>query len=662
MRLIKTLALVCLLASQSGLVWAGDAVRAFASELMLHESKQVLQPDRPLKYSDPEGGAALRALLAPARAKIVFDDYFAEFGKDTGQPDIPKLIGPLVKRYEKAFEADPRAYEEEHLDALNWMVSPLEGANKVASANMQKNAATPGADAEAAQKLLESLQGLSDSMMKLVAQSIRDKANSGVYSAAGKARALAMADRVTATLRSASPGRAPAAQQAPAAAVGANNIEERFSRQSLLAGDALEQLQRCSAAVPRKRYEDLIENARKGQSVGGFLGQTGAPKMVGVAGQYWTCVSFSPTGNAILPVEVLRNTVITVGASPAGLANWRREMLAELAINGKVQGLVELRGGNAQVASYTLSRDGGAYLSYDSTVLKPGTYNRADYKAVISEPSITGVVLSYVGENKAKTSAMLLAPLARLPLTSDGFIPIAGNAATASTNFAGNVWLFESVSGPRSLLRLSPGGIATYERGTASKTGQWKVAGNALQVYENPDVHYSLALTEDGRFLQGEVLRKEMPMPGGSSIPRDDDFDPELRFKIQRLYRESDTEYEKVVAAKREAAKQDAVFATRRLIAQAETRKVQIQLETPEQEAAEQAKIVAQNGKPEYTWRVCDGPLLSQLMMAKFTSPTAVADFAGKTIGDVCYSWLGTRKNWKATILQQGCNGRCQMQ
>ncbi len=666
MRLVKTLALVCLLAGQCGFVWAGDAVRAFASELMLHESKQVLQPDRPLKYSDPEGGAALRALLAPARTKIVMDDFLGELQKDPGQPDVTKLVGPLVKRYEKAFTADPRAYEEEYLDALNWVVSPLEGAARISAASVRQNAAATGPDAEAAQKLLESLQGLSDSLVRFIAKDIRDKANSGVYSAAGKVRALAMADRPVAVLPPAPPAQARSAQQAPAAAVSARDIEERFSRRSLLAADALEQLQKCNASTPRQRYEELIENTKKGRGVTGFLGQTGAPKVVGIADQYWTCVSFSATGNAILPVEVLRNTVTTVGASPAGLAAWRRELLAELATNGKAQGLVELRGGSAQVASYTLSREGGANLSYEtSTLLKAGTYNRADYKVVISEPSITGVVLSYVGESKAKNSAMLLAPLARVPLTSDGFIPIAGNAATASTNFAGNVWLFESVSGPGSLLRLSPGGIATYERGTASQTGQWKVTGNALQVYVNPDVYYSLALTEDGRFLQGEVRRKEMPSPkiqGVSSIPQHDDFDPELRFKISRLYRDSDAEYEKVMAVKREAAKQDALFATQRLFAQAEVRKTQILAETPEQEAAEQAKIVAQNGKPEYTWRVCDGSLQSQLMMAKYTSPTAVADFAGKTIGDVCYAWLGTRKDWKATILQQGCNGRCQMQ
>lgn len=666
MRFVKTWALVFLLASQSGFVWAGDAVRAFASELMLHESKQVMQPDRPLKYSDPEGGAALRALLAPARAKVVMDDYFVEFPKSIGQPDIPKLIGPLVKRYEKAFNADPRAYEEEYLDALNWMVIPIEGASKAASTNMKENAAAGGPDAEAAQKILETLQGLSDSMMKLVAQSIRDKANSGVYSPAGKARALSMADRVVATLRPAPSAQARFAQQAPAAAVSPRDIEERFSRQSLLAPDALEQLQRCNAGLPRQRYEELVENTQKGKTVTGFMGQAGASKLVGIADQFWTCIGFSPAGHAILPVEVLRNTVVTVGATRAGLVNWRRQLLAELATYGKAQGLIELRSGNAYAVSYTLTRDGGVTLSYDSSLLKPGSYNRADYRAVISEPPISNVMTRYVGESKTKSGATLLAPLARAPLTSDGYIPIVGTAATAAANFAGSVWKSEALQVPGNILRLNPDGVAIYQMPRSSDTGQWKVAGNVLQVSLKSDVHYSLALTEDGRFLQGELRRQELPrpvhIPGVPVIPQDDDFDPELRFKISRLYRESDTEQEKVVTARRDAAKQSAGLAVQKLVARAEEQKTQILAETSEQEAKEQAFETARSGKPENTWRVCSGSLYSDLLTAKFTSAATAAEFSGKSVGEICYAWLGTRKEWKATILQQGCNGRCAMQ
>jgi hypothetical protein len=95
------------------------------------------------------------------------------------------------------------------------------------------------------------------------------------------------------------------------------------------------------------------------------------------------------------------------------------------------------------------------------------------------------------------------------------------------------------------------------------------------------------------------------------------------------------------------------------LLTKAEERRAQILAETPEQEAEEQAKVVEKIGKPEYTWRVCDDELHSQFIFAQLTSPGAVSKFDGKTVGEVCYSWLGTRKAWKASILQEGCRKRC---
>jgi hypothetical protein len=49
------------------LAWAGENLRAFSSELLAFESRQVLLPEPPVKYSDPENGANLRKLLDPAR-------------------------------------------------------------------------------------------------------------------------------------------------------------------------------------------------------------------------------------------------------------------------------------------------------------------------------------------------------------------------------------------------------------------------------------------------------------------------------------------------------------------------------------------------------------------------------------------------------------------
>lgn len=196
----------------SGAVWAGDAVRAFSSELLLHESRQVLRPDRPLKYADPEGGAVLRALMAPERASRVLDEYFEEMAKGTQQPDVNKLLEPLVKRYERAFANDPAAYEQEYLDAFNWVVSTLEHHARRGAVRVERALGTPQAEFDAVQSLVQSMQGLADSMMKLVGQSILDQVNKGMFGPAGKDRALALASRVTALV----PGTTVAAPQSVA--------------------------------------------------------------------------------------------------------------------------------------------------------------------------------------------------------------------------------------------------------------------------------------------------------------------------------------------------------------------------------------------------------------------------------------------------------------
>jgi cytochrome c5 len=178
------------------LAWAGENLRAFSSDLLAFESRQVLLSGPPVKYSDPEHGANLRKLLDPARASGIVDEYLDGLAKNAAEPEVPKLIQPLLVRYEKAFAANPRAYEEEYLDALNWSVLVVErGARTTAQASTPASAGSTEEQA-AMQKLVESLKGLTNTMLGLLAQSIRDKVAKGMFSDPGAKRALAMADRL----------------------------------------------------------------------------------------------------------------------------------------------------------------------------------------------------------------------------------------------------------------------------------------------------------------------------------------------------------------------------------------------------------------------------------------------------------------------------------
>lgn len=657
---MKWFFVVCLGVSlwvSSGLAFAGEAVRQFASELMAYESKQVLHPERPLKYSDPEGGPALRALLSPARVAVVLDEYFAGMLKAESQPEVTKLMEPLVKRYEAAFKAEPRAYEEEHLDAQNWIVGVIEGGAKASLANRSKSLGAPGADVAAIHKFLDSLQSLSDSMMSLLVQEMRKRANSGVYSAAGKERVLALADRVSATTRSTVQPSVQATPRTGGVAVAWQDIEESFTRKPLLAADAFAQMQQCDSRIDRKNYDGFVASAMDARRGVSLLNFSGGGAMFAVAGRYWTCVKLSPAGLPVLPVDALRNTVTTIGASKAALSDWRRKLLADLAMTGKAVGLVEMSNGRASIASFTLSTGQGTLLSYEVKHVAPGTYNRADYTIVLAEPGITSVALIYVGNSQTKGGAALFSSFTREPLTADGYVAIAGSELTAATNFTGGVWKQDTLGDQVNTLRLEPQGVAIWQTPRTSQTGQWKVTGKVLQLAVNSGGRYALALSEDGRFLEGEIARKELPRPtmqGMSSVPQHDDADGDLRFPSPRFYRETDTDYDKVVLAKRESAKLASAQAQRNLFSQIEQRKAQILGETPEQEAAEQAK----SASASQVWRVCDNVAHTQLMFAYM--PTPAPQFAGRTVGEVCYAWAGTRKNWKATILQEGCRGRCQ--
>lgn len=674
MRWLATLVFGILFLGQSGPVAAGELLQNFVSELMLHESKQVLRPDRVVRYADPEGGATLRALLAPARTTVVLDEYFSELGRGNAQLEVQKLVEPLVKRYEKAFTADPRAYEEEYLDSLNIVVGLLERSARRVQPGPPAAPAPPGvtaADADAMRKLLDSLQGLSDTMITLVAKTIRERANSGVFSAAGQARALVLADRLTVSVRPAPPPAAPvwptqsalASPMAPmpmrGSAVTPADIEDTFKRHPLVSPEALSQMQQCDARMTRRHHEQFVSEANKGQSGTTLLSFSDGSTMLAVVGFYWTCVKLGPTGNPVLPVEALRNTVTTVGAGNAALSAWRRKILAELAMSGKATALVGMSTGYASSVVYTLTRSPSMTLTYDVKNLQPGSYNRADYQAVLLEPGITSTVVIKVGLREEKNAAALFAPVGRLPLTADGYIAIAGSAGTASTDFSGTVWKAQSPQRAVSTLRLDPQGVATLQTQSTTQTGQWKVAGNVLHILLNTDVRYSLALSADGRFLDGDIRRKELPrpnFPGAPAVARHDDADDDLRFKSLRFYKPTDTEYEKALTAKSESAGDSARFSSapgvRDLFARAELSKAQILSETPEKEAEEQARYP----KP-YVWRTCDAVLMSELMSAYLPKPAP--EFAGRTVGDVCHSWLGVRKDWKATILQEGCRGRC---
>lgn len=182
---------------------AGDDIGQFSSELLAHESKQALQLDMPFRYSDPEHGERLRKLLAPARTQVVLKAYYDSVTAGGEPPEIVKQLEPMLKRYDKAFTANPKDFEEEYLDVLEITAVVMQRSSKAGELGKTSQSTLPTGDALLLQQLLASAQNLMTAVSKVVGRGIRDKVIKGMFSAVGGGRALDIAFRIDGGLASA---------------------------------------------------------------------------------------------------------------------------------------------------------------------------------------------------------------------------------------------------------------------------------------------------------------------------------------------------------------------------------------------------------------------------------------------------------------------------
>lgn len=172
-------------------VLADDVLRQFSSELLAHESRQVLETGKPVRYVDGEAGAALRRLLDPERTARVLESLDAATRQGTA-PELQQQMRPLVQRYARAFEQWPGEYEAEYLDSQYWLVQ----TTKRSLAQLAGSAATPGAGGDAMRQILASSRGLLASAARLLERQLRRQVAIDAFSAAGAGRATALADEL----------------------------------------------------------------------------------------------------------------------------------------------------------------------------------------------------------------------------------------------------------------------------------------------------------------------------------------------------------------------------------------------------------------------------------------------------------------------------------
>ena len=450
-----------------------------------------------------------------------------------------------------------------------------------------------------------------------------------------------------------------AAGQAP-------QIPDRFERRSLHDTDAALQLRLCDRGLTDATIERILREYRdpKADAAGTITEFASRENRfhVLISGSNWACLAFSAADYPIWPVESLKRTLTPVAGMPApgaaapaapvaqisldAVNAWRRALLAQVAETGLARGLIVYSNGAGYSVYYTASKGSGMLVRYEGRPLKAGEFRPGDYPAVLDTPGVSGVSEVSYGNNREKMRPAFSSRIggAPRPLVDGGYLPFKGNPETAATVFGGSVWKSEGDIGATEL-RLERDGVAVSKSPFNTSLGTWRLAGDVLRVEFNAFSYYSMAL-EGNRFLAGEARRKPAANPALRPTATIDDDGPQDFYFRPRYYRPDDLAHENRLRSEKQE-KFDALVARVELLRRA------ILAESPEEEDRLQREVSVRNGKPDYNWRSCGESEQAELMVS------LAADRQLNRMGEICHSWMGTRKEWKATILTEGCKGRC---
>jgi hypothetical protein len=193
-------AAACLAAANAN---AADAYHEYVADIYLLQSEQTRNPETIFAYADGKNGALLKSVLSPSRFTPPLNTYFQAVarGGEKNLPNVVQAIKPVIDRYDAAFKANPKKYETEYLDSLEYGVLILLGSSKImAEAPRQTvpEGATPDQKkmAEAADKMRENVKNMSAAVTRNLAESLRQRAEKGEFSAEGAKRAVALANKL----------------------------------------------------------------------------------------------------------------------------------------------------------------------------------------------------------------------------------------------------------------------------------------------------------------------------------------------------------------------------------------------------------------------------------------------------------------------------------
>lgn len=160
----------------------------YISDVLLAESRLLLEPDQPLRYSqsDSETATLLKSVLDPKRAGPAAEIFKNRLPSSSVAINLPMVLQPLITIYAQAFKTFGNRYETEYLDTLQLTVLLMRKVDQPAQIPAQN---VP----DNVKKLQQSMQSLDQSVREIFQKQFLDLAASGKLTPEGQARARAMA-------------------------------------------------------------------------------------------------------------------------------------------------------------------------------------------------------------------------------------------------------------------------------------------------------------------------------------------------------------------------------------------------------------------------------------------------------------------------------------
>ncbi|MDO8933011.1 MAG: hypothetical protein Q7U97_11495 [Rhodocyclaceae bacterium] len=389
--------------------------------------------------------------------------------------------------------------------------------------------------------------------------------------------------------------------------------------------DALQKMRACNPRLNQEALDRMLQKAAKNDTatITTILAENDRSAVVEKGG-LWLCVQMSPQRYPVLPLDSIAAVAKPEGADPGRLKDFFRTIAAALAETGFARALVPFATtGNANALFFAVSAENPGQIAVDTRFLKKDGFNATEYSLQLNDPNVRSIATT--GPSGGDTRRDIFVGKFATRKVVGGYLIRKGNDLTRRFDFAGTIW-----KQPTSLstsYTFQKEGVVVYKSKANTSFGSWKVEDGVLYFDVNKYAFYSAVLDERS-YLNSEARNSPRSANGATS---------ENRFK-PRFFQEGNVEAEKEAREKLDSA-----FKTlQSLLA---VRKNEVLTESAEDEERQQPTV-----RKRLT--LCDMELLPAIM--------TLADEKGVKPGEVCHSYLGTRSEWKSSILKDGCQGRCQ--